>query len=131
MGLDHLPQGHWARGRARGNVLIASTLVALAGSTYAYTMFSVQNKDDVDVAIEAVEPARRNAFALPCSALRCFAHGIACGVGRNGLRLRPLLDPVEVPLDLEEALAGNLICRLEAALLLLSLLLECLVRKGG
>ena len=53
MGLDHLPQGHWARGRARVNVLIASTLVALAGSTYAYTMFSVQNKDDVDVAIEA------------------------------------------------------------------------------
>ena len=54
-GLDHLPPNHWARGRARGNYLIAGTLLALAGATYTYTMYSVQNKDDVDTAIEARE----------------------------------------------------------------------------
>ena len=43
-GLDHLPPNHWARGRARGNYLIAGTLLALAGATYTYTMYSVQNK---------------------------------------------------------------------------------------
>ena len=53
MGLDHLPQNHWARQRAPGNYLIAGTLLGLAGATYMYTMHQVQKKDDVDLAIEA------------------------------------------------------------------------------
>ena len=55
-GLDHPPPNHWARGRARRKTTSSQErILALAGATYTYTMYSVQNKDDVDIAIEARE----------------------------------------------------------------------------